>query len=135
MLFRTYVLDPLLPVMLVKLYGPQLPLAALVTQRGPEPPAGGLAEVGLELGDELVVLGLGEPGSDAPVLGEPPLEDTGDDGKAVVVLDVAEVLGECGAALLMNGLQPVNATIIADTAIAGQIRFGFTSKLLYLLVI
>ena len=58
-----------------------------------------------------------------------------EDGKAAVVLVAVEVLGECGAAVLMNGLQPVSATMRADTAIANQIRFGFTSKLLYLLVI
>jgi hypothetical protein len=133
-------------------------LAALVTHLGPEPPGDGLADVGLELGDELVMVGLGEaglgePGSGAPVLGEPALGEpvlgepavgepgSGDveldeeDGKAAVVLVAVEVLGECGAAVLMNGLQPVSATMRADTAIANQIRFGFTSKLLYLLVI
>ena len=125
-------------------------MAALVTHLGPEPPGDGLADVGLELGDELVMVGLGEtglgvPGSGAPVVGEPvPGEavvgEPGsgvaeEDGKAAVVLVAVEVLGECGAAVLMNGLQPVSATMRADTAIANQIRFGFTSKLLYLLVI
>ena len=71
---------------------------------------------------------VGEPGSGVAELDE-------EDGKAAVVLVAVEVLGECGAAVLMNGLQPVSATMRADTAIANQIRFGFTSKLLYLLVI
>jgi len=130
-------------------------LAALVTHLGPEPPGDGLADVGLELGDELVMVGLGEaglgvPGSGAPVVGEPVVGEpvpgeavvgepgsgvAEEDGKAAVVLVAVEVLGECGAAVLMNGLQPVSATMRADTAIANQIRFGFTSKLLYLLVI
>ena len=104
--------------------------------------------MGLELGDELVMVGLGEtglgvPGSGEPVLGEAVVGEPGsgvaeldeEDGKAAVVLVAVEVLGECGAAVLMNGLQPVSGTTMADTAIANQIRFGFTSKLLYLLVI
>ena len=149
MLFWTKVLDPPLPVMPEYVNGPQVPLAALVTHLALEL----LADVGLELGDELVMVGLGETGlgvagSGAPVPGEPVLGEavvgepgSGDaeldeeDGKAAVVLVAVEVLGECGAAVLMNGLQPVSGTTIADTAIANQIRFGFTSKLLYLLVI
>lgn len=92
-------------------------------------------------------MGLGEPevgsrglGLVGSGLGEPGLEDSelcdgdGDgDGDAEVALSFGEVV-ECGAALLMAGLQPASATIAADTAIADQIRFGFTSKLLYLLV-
>jgi hypothetical protein len=153
MLFWTKVLDPPLPVMPEYVNGPHVPLAALVTHLALELLADGLADVGLELGDELVMVGLGETGlgvagSGAPVLGEPVLGEavvgepgSGDaeldeeDGKAAVVLVAVEVLGECGAAVLMNGLQPVSATMRADTAIANQIRFGFTSKLLYLLVI
>jgi hypothetical protein len=153
MLFWTKVLDPPLPVMPEYVNGPHVPLAALVTHLALELLADGLADVGLELGDELVMVGLGETGlgvagSGAPVPGEPVLGEavvgepgSGDaeldeeDGKAAVVLVAVEVLGECGAAVLMNGLQPVSATMRADTAIANQIRFGFTSKLLYLLVI
>ena len=148
MLFWTKVLDPPLPVMPEYVNGPQVPLAALVTHLAPELLADGLADVGLELGDELVMVGLGEtglgvPGSGEPVLGEAVVGEPGsgvaeldeEDGKAAVVLVAVEVLGECGAAVLMNGLQPVSGTTMADTAIANQIRFGFTSKLLYLLVI
>jgi hypothetical protein len=158
MLFWTKVLDPPLPVMPEYVNGPQVPLAALVTHLAPELLADGLADVGLELGDELVMVGVGEtglgvPGSGAPVLGVPALgepvlgeavvgepgsgvaELDEEDGKAAVVLVAVEVLGECGAAVFMNGLQPVSGTTMADTAIANQIRFGFTSKLLYLLVI
>ena len=153
MLFWTKVLDPPLPVMPEYVNGPHVPLAALVTHLALELLADGLADVGLELGDELVMVGLGETGlgvagSGAPVLGEAVVGEavvgepgSGDaeldeeDGKAAVVLVAVEVLGECGAAVLMNGLQPVSATMRADTAIANQIRFGFTSKLLYLLVI
>lgn len=154
MLFWTKVLDPPLPVMPEYMNGPQVPLAELVTHLALEL----LADAGLELADELVMVGLGEsglgvPGSGAPVLGVPALgepvlgeavvgepgsgvaELDEEDGKAAVVLVAVEVLGECGAAVLMNGLQPVSGTTMADTAIANQIRFGFTSKLLYLLVI
>ena len=47
---------------------------------------------------------------------------------------LGDVLGECGAALLMSGAQPVSTTMVEDTAIASQIRFGFTTSLLYLSV-
>ena len=139
-------LEPPLPVMPEYVNGPQVPLAELVTHLAPEL----LADVGLELADELVMVGLGESGAPVlgvPALGEPVLGEAvvgepgsgvaelDEDGKAAVVLVAAEVLGECGAAVLMNGLQPVSGTTMADTAIANQIRFGFTSKLLYLLVI
>ena len=64
--------NPLLPVIPEYLYGPQVPLAELVTHLAPEL----LADVGLELGDELVMVGLGEsglgePGSGAPAPGDP----------------------------------------------------------------
>jgi hypothetical protein len=81
---------------------------------------------------------VGEPVPGEAVVGEPGSGDAEldeEDGKAAVVPVAVEVPGECGAAVLMNGLQPVSATMMADTAIANQIRFGFTSKLLYLLVI
>jgi hypothetical protein len=123
-------LDPWLPVIAAYSYGPQLPLAALVTHRGPGPPEDGLADVGLELGDELVV-----PGSGEPALGEPALGDCEPaDGDAEVALGPGDVPGEWGgAALWMSGPQPVSTTMVEETAIAGQIRFGFISTLLYLL--
>jgi hypothetical protein len=149
MLFRTKVLDPWLPVIPANAYGPQLPLAAFVTHRGPEPADGGLADVGLEPGDGLVLLGsgepgLGEPGSGDPAPGEPALGEAGvgepglgklcgGDEEVDLALVLGEVVGRCGVALLMSGPQPVSTTMVKDTAIAGQIRFGFTSKLLYLL--
>ena len=54
----------------------------------------------------------------------------GDEG----ALDLGDVPGECGAALWMSGPQPVSTTMVEDTAIAGQIRFGFTTSLLCLSV-
>jgi hypothetical protein len=52
-------------------------------------------------------------------------------GSGVPGLGVFEdVVGGRGAALWTSGLQPVSMTMVADTMIAGQIRFGFTSKLL-----
>jgi len=132
MLFRTKVLDPWLPVIPANAYGPQLPLAALVTHRGPpEPPDDGLADVGLEPGDGLVLLGSGDPALGEPGVGEPGLGELGGgDGEAEVALVLGEVVGGCGVALLTSGPQPVSTAMVEDTAIAGQIRFGFTSKLL-----
>ena len=121
MLFRTLVLEPVLPVMAGSLYGPQVPLGALVTHDAPEPPLGdGLADEVLGLGDGLVgpgELGLGELGSDELGLdelglgqlglgelglgqlglGEPGLEDSeGDgDGSAEVVLVLGNGFGDC----------------------------------------
>jgi len=124
-------------------------LAALVTHLAPEPlEEDGLAEVGLVPGAGLVVPGsgvpgLGVPGSCEPVVGEPALGEPalgdcelgGATGGAAVALVLEDVVGGRGAALWTSGLQPVSMTMVADTVIAGQIRFGFTSKLLYLLVI
>lgn len=124
-----------------------MPLAALVTHRAPEPPAEELADVGLELGGALVVPGSGEPGLEEPPLGEPALGEAGSGELALGVsgpgdadesdegaLDLGDVPGECGAALWMSGPQPVSTTMVEDTAIAGQIRFGFTTSLLCLSV-
>ncbi len=128
-------------------------MAALVTHLAPPPGADGLAEVGLEPEAGLVVPGSGVPGVGVPALGEPGVgvpgsgepgldgpvpgdcELGGAAGGADVALVLEDVVGACGAALWTSGLQPVSMTIVADTVIAGQIRFGFTSKLLYLLVI
>jgi hypothetical protein len=121
MLFRTLVLDPVLPVMAGSSYGPQVPLAALVTHDAPEPPLGdGLADEVLGLGDGLVEpgelgpgelgsdelgldelglgqLGLGELGLGQLGLGEPELEDSeGDgDGSAEVVLVLGNGFADC----------------------------------------
>jgi hypothetical protein len=107
MLFWTKVLDPPLPVMPEYVNGPQVPLAALVTHLAPELLADGLAEVGLELGDELVMVGLGEtglgvPGSGAPVLGVPVLGEpvlgeavVGEPGSGVAELDEEDYLRRC----------------------------------------
>ena len=157
-------------------YGPQVPLAALVTHDAPEPPLGdgladevlglgdglaGLDELGLdelgsdelgldELGlDELGVgqLGLGELELGQLGLGEAELEDSeGDgDGSAEVVLVLGNGFDDCeplpvtrtrdgtppaGVALPKIGPQPVRATMVVDTAIAGHISLVFTGKLL-----
>jgi hypothetical protein len=121
MLFRTLVLDPVLPVMAGSSYGPQVPLAALVTHDAPEPPLGdGLADEVLGLGDGLVEpgelgpgelgsdelgldelglgqLGLGELGLGQLGLGEPELEASeGDgDGSAEVVLVLGNGFADC----------------------------------------
>lgn len=113
-----------------------------------------MAEVRLGLGDGLVMLGsgelglgqfglgefglgqpgLGEPGSGEPGSGEPKLGDSElGNGEAEVALGRGDTLGKCGAALRVSGPQPASTTMVADTEIAGNIRFGFTSKLLYLL--
>ena len=126
-----------------------MPLAALVTHRAPEPPAAGPAGVGLDLRDEVVLPGSGEPGLEEPPLGEPALGEAGS-GELLLgeptlgvsgpgdadegALDVEDVTAECGAALWMSGAQPVSTTMVEDTAIAGQIRFGFTTSLLCLSV-
>jgi hypothetical protein len=160
MLFRTRVLDPLLSAIPESSYGPQVPLVALVTHDGPEPPVGdGLGEVVLGLGAGLLgpgELGPGELGSGELELGpgelgsgEPGLEDDelGDgDGSAEVVLVLGDGIGEreslgvvrtrdgmpldAGAALPKIGPQPARTTTVADTAIAGQICLVFTGKLL-----
>jgi hypothetical protein len=181
MLFRTLVLDPVLPVMAGSAYGPQVPLAALVTHDAPEPPLGdGLADEVLGLGDGLVgpdelgpdelgsdELGSDELGSDELGLdelgvgqrglgelelgqlglGEPELEDSEGDGEgsAEVVLMLGNGFDDCeplpvtrtrdgtppaGAALPNIGPQPVRATMVVDTAIAGHISLVFTGKLL-----
>jgi hypothetical protein len=120
-------------------------LAALVTHRAPEPPA----DVGLDLGDEVVVPGSGEPGLEEPPLGEPALGEAGS-GELLLgepalgvsgpgdadegALELGDVPGEWGAALWVSGTQPVSTTMVEDTAIAGQIRFGFTTSLLCLSV-
>ena len=126
-----------------------MPLAALVTHRAPEPPAAGPADLGLDLGDEVVGPGSGEPGLEEPPLGEPALGEAGSGELALgelalgvsgpgdadeEALDLEDVTGECGAALWMSGAQPVSTTMVEDTAIAGQIRFGFTISLLCLTV-
>ena len=106
----------------------------LVTHRAPEV---GLAEEGLGLvglgsGDPVV----GDPVVGDPVAGEPVVGDSelGDgEGKAEVAFGLGDVLGECGAALGMSGPQPASTTMVADIAIAGQIRFRFMDKLLYLI--
>src|ERR1700733_12248314 len=121
MLLRTLVLDPVLPVMAGSSYGPQVPLAALVTHDAPEPPLGdGLADEVLGLGDGLVgpgepelgereggdpdarkpdggQLGLGELGLGQLGLGEPGLEDSecDGDGSAEVVLVLGNGFGDC----------------------------------------
>ena len=126
-----------------------MPLAALVTHRAPEPPAAGPAGVGLDLGDEVVMPGSGEPGLEEPPLGEPALGEAGS-GELLLgeptlgvsgpgdadegALELGDVPGECGAALWVSGTQPVSTTMVEDTAIAGQIRFGFTTSLLCLSV-
>jgi hypothetical protein len=81
----------------------------------------GLGDVGLGLGVTELGLGLGlaELGLGASGLG---------DWDEEVALALGEVSGECGPALWVRGSQPVSATMIADAAIAGQIRFGFTGK-------
>jgi hypothetical protein len=149
------VVDPVLSVIAESTYGPQLPLTALVTQAAPEVLGGGLADVVLGLGDGLVVLGLGETGLGETGLGDAGLGDCelGDaaadvdwdeDGEVVVMLGLGVGLGECrwlglavdgrlpDATLPMTGSQPATATRVAATAIAGQIRIVFTSRLLYL---
>ncbi|MGH7511721.1 MAG: hypothetical protein ACREOQ_02245 [Gemmatimonadales bacterium] len=78
-----------------------------------------------------MLLGSGDPALGDPGVGEPGLDEPGGgDGEAEVALVLGEVVGECRVALLTSGPQPVSMTIVEDTAIAGQIRFGFTSKLL-----
>jgi hypothetical protein len=86
------VVDPLLPVIPEYTYGPQLPLAALVTHRAATPLA---------------------------------------DGTAEAALDAEDVLGRIGAVvwvLWLSAPQPVSTMKVADTAIAGQIRFAFTAS-------
>jgi hypothetical protein len=109
-------------------------LAALVTHRAREPLEGALDDVLPWLGDGLLVLGsdelgLGELGSGEPGLGDSELGDK--DENAGVALDLGDVPGECGAALWIGDPQPVSRMTVAETAITGQIRFGFTSKLPY----
>lgn len=119
-------------------------MAALVTHEAPEPLRDRLAEAVLGLGDGLVVLGRGD-GLVVLGLGEPGLGDSQrGDGDAEVALGLGDSLGERAclgftgaradgtlpdacAALWMIGPQPVSTTMVADTAIAGHIRFVFTS--------
>jgi hypothetical protein len=98
-------------------------LVALVAHRAPEV---GLAEVRLGL----VGLGFGEPVVGDPVVGDRELGDGY--GKAEVAFGLGDVFGECGVALGTSGPQPASTTMVADIAIAGQIRFRFMAKLLYL---
>lgn len=140
-------LDPALSAMAGSVYGPQVPLAALVTHAAPEVLGGGLADVVLGLGDGLVALGLGEPGLGDCELGDGDADAARDwDGEVAVTLGLGVGFGECRwlgltrtrvdgrlpDATPMTGPQPASATRVADTAIAGQIRFVFTSKFLYL---
>ena len=110
-----------------------------MTHRAPEV---GLAEEGLGLvglGSGDPVVGdpvVGDPVVGEPVVGEPVVGDSelGDgEGKAEVAFGLGDVLGECGAALGMSGPQPASTTMVADIAIAGQIRFRPMDKLLYLI--
>jgi hypothetical protein len=100
MLFRTLVLDPVLPVMAGSLYGPQVPLAALVTHDAPEPPLGdgladGLADEVLGLGDGLV--GPGELGLDELGLDELGSDELGSDELGAGQLGLGELgLGQLG---------------------------------------
>ena len=68
------------------------------------------------------------------LLGEPALGVSGPGDADEGALDLGDVTGECGAALWMSGAQPVSTTMVEDTAIAGQIPFGFTTSLLCLSV-
>ena len=89
-------LDPVLPVMAGSSYGPQVPLAALVTHDAPEPPLGGaLADEVLGLGDGLV--GPDELGSDELGSDELGSDELGLDELGVGQLGVGELgLGQLG---------------------------------------
>jgi hypothetical protein len=103
MLFRTLVLDPVLPVMAGSSYGPQVPLAALVTHDAPEPPLGdGLADEVLGLGDGLV--GPDELGLDELGLDELGSDELGSDELGLDELGVGQLgLGELGLGQLGLG--------------------------------
>jgi hypothetical protein len=108
MLFRTLVLDPVLPVMAGSLYGPQVPLAALVTHDAPEPPLGGaLADEVLGLGAGLVgpgELGPDELGLDELGLDELGLDELGSDELGLDELGVGQLgVGELGLGQLGLG--------------------------------
>jgi hypothetical protein len=124
-------------------------LTALVTHAVPELLGDGLGDVGVGLGDGLELLGLadGEVGSGLgdDVVGSGLGDDVvgsglGDDlvGSGLGVGD--DVLGGCEwvgfakvgppVARRLTGPQPASTTVVAHTAIAGQICFFFTSRLL-----
>jgi hypothetical protein len=126
-------------------------LVALVTQAVPELLGDGLGDVGLALGDGSGLLGLadGEVGSglgdDVVGSGLGDLLGTGvlgaEDGETELELGVGDdVLGGCEwvgfpkvgppVARRATGPQPASTTVVAHTAIAGQICFFFTSRLL-----
>lgn len=134
-------LDPPLAVIPEKWYGPQLPLGELVTHRAGEPSEDGRADVGFELergapverGVPLVRAPVaGAPVVRAPVAGELMAGDCelgGEDGAAEVRSGVPS-MGD--TALRVGVPQLASTTTVAAAAIAGQICFGFTGKLLYL---
>jgi hypothetical protein len=98
MLFRTLVLDPVLPVMAGSSYGPQVPLAALVTHDAPEPPLGGA------LADEVLGLGAGLVGPDELGLDELGLDELGSDELGLDELGVGQLgVGELGLGQLGLG--------------------------------
>jgi hypothetical protein len=150
MSFMTKVLFPALPVMFEEAYGPQVPLAALVTQAVPELVlvGDGVAEVGLGeglglvgLGEGLGVVGLGDGvvGSGLGVtvwlgFGVGETEVGGSLGVGDDVLGGREWVGfpKVGPDVVWRetGPQPASTAAVAHTAIAGQICFFFTSKLL-----
>jgi hypothetical protein len=84
-----------------------------------------------ELGEfELGESELGESELGESELGDPELSDgVGDE----VAFGPKAVFRWCDEALLTSGPQPASMTMVADTASVGQIGFGFTSMLLYLL--
>jgi hypothetical protein len=154
MSFMTKVLFPALPVMAEEAYGPQVPLAALVTQAVLElllvgdGVADGLAEVGL--GEGLGVVGLGD-GFVGSGLGDDMVgSGLGDDERLGFGVGETEVGGSLGVGddvlagcewvgfpkvgpdvvWRVTGPQPASTAVVAHTAIAGQICFFFTSKLL-----